>query len=236
MRAICIDNTTLKHLSITAGKEYHVLGIAMWESDIELLVDDDASRPGFIPLDLLSIVDSRLPDDWIFGSGEHAEFGRWARWGYERFATEFSHYEDLIERVPDALRCFEVQAKHYREKYPHDLRVVVKSIYVEDKVPLKSFFPENKDCFGAWVFVQIGPDIEKNDFVYQILVCTPNWIERKYQSLGAVWGRHMLIVFQYDPKHIQSEIEKYVAQRTGKSFWEIAQKISRVGVWEFEDD
>jgi hypothetical protein len=225
----------MKYIPITADKEYHVMAISLLRGTISMLVEGDDGRPWFIKLDQVSIADPRLPDDWFFGVSKEVEIGLWARWGYERFATDSFHHDHLIERQPEALRCFEAQAERYREEFPSDLRVIVKNIYVGDKIPLKSFCPERKDHFGAWVSVQIGPDIEEKTFIYQMLVCTPNWIENEYRSLNAVWGRHMLIVFQYDPNHIQSEIEKYVAQCTGKSFWEIAQKIARVGAWEFED-
>lgn len=236
MRILCTNNDLMRHIPITAGKEYHVAAISLLRGTISMLVEGDDGRPWFIELDQVSIVDQRLPDDWLFGVSKEAKNGLQARWGYERFVSDSFHHDYLIERHPEALRCFEAQAERYREEFPSDLRVVVKSIYVGDNIPLKSFCPDSKDCFGVWVSVQIGPDIEEKIFVYQILVCTPSWIAKEYQSHGAVWGRHMLIVFEYDQKHIQGEIEKYVARCTGKSFWEIAQKIARVGAWEFEDN
>lgn len=45
----------------------------------------------------------------------------------------------------------------------------------------------------------------------------------------------MLIVLCYDRDRIESEIAQYVDGCTGKDFWELAQKVARIGAWEFED-
>ncbi|NWE46956.1 hypothetical protein HX863_13910 [Pseudomonas gingeri] len=39
-----------------------------------------------------------------------------------------------------------------------------------------------------WLTVQIGPDDQEGGHLFQILVCTPDWIKSKYCSQGAVWG------------------------------------------------
>ena len=45
----------------------------------------------------------------------------------------------------------------------------------------------------------------------------------------------MLVVLEYDLDLIKERIVSYVEGCTGKDFWEIAQKISRIASWEFED-
>ncbi|WP_369684067.1 Imm8 family immunity protein [Pseudomonas gingeri] len=48
-------------------------------------------------------------------------------------------------------------------------------------------------------------------------------------------GQHMLIVFEYDKDLIVKEISNYVGGCSGKEFWDVAQKLSRIGAWEYED-
>ncbi|QOT80092.1 hypothetical protein F7R26_021630 [Cupriavidus basilensis] len=84
---------------------------------------------------------------------------------------------------------------------------------------------------------RVGSDDEEGGggHLYQILACTPARITREYGQAGAIWGRHMLIVFEFDPERIKSEITRYVNGCTGKDFSEMAQKVPRIGAWEFED-
>ncbi|APR39179.1 MULTISPECIES: immunity 8 family protein [unclassified Paraburkholderia] len=115
------------------------------------------------------------------------------------------------------------------------MKAIVKSIDTGSHVAFDKDLPEDQMCFGFWVTVQVGPDNEEGGHLYQILVCTPDWIKTKYLHAGAVWGRHMLIVSHYDCDRIKSEIARYVEGCTGKNFWELAQKVARIGAWEFED-
>lgn len=50
-----------------------------------------------------------------------------------------------------------------------------------------------------------------------------------------VSGRHYLLVRRYDLEAIRRYLHKY-AQHCGGSNWgEVAQKLGRLGMWEFED-
>jgi hypothetical protein len=69
-------------------------------------------------------------------------------------------------------------------------------------------------------------------------VCTPDWIKKHYlyqdESLSA-WGRHLLIVFHYDHEKIKNKLIQYLDSCTGRDWMEVAQKVARIGAWEFED-
>jgi hypothetical protein len=115
------------------------------------------------------------------------------------------------------------------------MKAIVKNIDLGSHIGFDEYCPEEEECFGLWLTVLVGPDNEEGGHLYQILVCTPDWITKKYHHTEAVWGRHMLIVFRYDSGHIRREIERYVEGCIGKDFGEIAQKVARIGAWEFED-
>jgi hypothetical protein len=115
------------------------------------------------------------------------------------------------------------------------MKAVLKSIDTGGQIAFESYWPEDLECFGLWLTVLTGPDDSEGGHLYQILVCTPEWIKKECLDRGAVWGRHMLIVPSFDPDQIKSEIVQYVEGCTGKDFGEIAQKVARIGAWEFED-
>lgn len=115
------------------------------------------------------------------------------------------------------------------------MKAIVKNIDLGSHIGFDEYCPEEDECFGLRLTVHVGPNDEEGVHLYQILVCTPEWIEKEYHHAGAVWGRHMLIVFRYDRERIKREIERYVEGCTGKDFGEIAQKVARIGAWEFED-
>jgi hypothetical protein len=50
-----------------------------------------------------------------------------------------------------------------------------------------------------------------------------------------MWGRHMLIVPDYDLKKIRAIIAQYSISCEGKDWEAVAKLLSRIGRWEFED-
>ncbi|QEY65370.1 hypothetical protein FXN65_26155 [Metapseudomonas lalkuanensis] len=115
------------------------------------------------------------------------------------------------------------------------MKAILKSIDMNGLVGFDDFQPEDEKDFGVWLTVQVGPDDQDGGHLFQIFICTPNWLKKECLSLGAVWGRHMLIVCEYDRGLIVKSISKYIESCTGDDFWGGAQKISRIGAWEFED-
>jgi hypothetical protein len=116
------------------------------------------------------------------------------------------------------------------------MKAIVKSMWIDSATQsLETYCPEDPKCFGLWVEMRVGPDNEEGAHDYRFIVCTPDWIKQEYGWEKSVWGRHMLIVFNYDLNLIAERVRSYVESCTGKDFWEMAQKISRIALWEFED-
>src|SRR5688500_16950175 len=55
----------LGQTSITAGKEYEVHAVAVFEGLVHVQVVDDLGYPGWRPAWLFDFVDSAVPTDWI---------------------------------------------------------------------------------------------------------------------------------------------------------------------------
>lgn len=116
------------------------------------------------------------------------------------------------------------------------MKAKLKEIYsLELTNPLEEFWPEDESNFGISVRLMIGPEDGAGSESFDILVCTPDWIKSQYSEEKCVWGRHMLIVLEYDFDLIRRQIEGYIAGCTGEDWLTIARKLSRMGAWEFED-
>jgi len=114
------------------------------------------------------------------------------------------------------------------------MRAKLKGISSPD-VDLPTYWPEDEACFGFLIEMQVGPECKEGADLFQITVCTPDWIKAKCSARKAVWGRHMLIVFEFDLAEIESTISRYVENCTADDWPSLALKLSRIGGWEYED-
>lgn len=98
---------------------------------------------------------------------------------------------------------------------------------------LENYQPEERDCFSLWVNLKIGPVDEVGTDYFRVNVCTPEWL-CKHHWLPELM-RHTLLVRKYDLDEITKTITDYIDQCAGNDWMEIAQKLSRVFAWEYED-
>lgn len=102
-----------------------------------------------------------------------------------------------------------------------------------DLCDLDVYFPEEIDNFIMSLTLTIGPVSEVGSNYFYVRVCTPEWL-CKHQWLPELM-RHTLLVRKYDLGEITKTITDYIDQCEGKDWMEIAQKLSRVFAWEYED-
>ena len=115
------------------------------------------------------------------------------------------------------------------------IRAQVKAIYAGGVDALKDHVPHDPANFFLNVTVMVGPYGERGEESFDLYVCTPAWIAEKCERDGFVNGRHLLIVRDYDPDLIESLITKLVESCQGNSWEDVAEKVGRIGYWEFED-
>jgi hypothetical protein len=108
----------------------------------------------------------------------------------------------------------------------------LKSLSSTDTPSLETFQPEGP--FGIYVFAMIGPANTPGEESFGITVCTPGWFEQNMKS-KVTSGRHHLFVKKYNYEDLESFIMGYCRTCTGNSWTEVAQKVARIGYWEFED-
>ncbi|WP_100550811.1 immunity 8 family protein [Caedibacter taeniospiralis] len=114
------------------------------------------------------------------------------------------------------------------------MRAKLKEFYSLD-LDIDSYWSDQLDNFGFWVRAMIGPEGEEGVESFDIRICTPKWLISKYSAEEVLFGRHMLIVFEYDLDRIKNKISRYCDSCFGETWQEIANKLSRIGYWEFED-
>ena len=103
---------------------------------------------------------------------------------------------------------------------------------------MSSFVPDSEDCFGFWCEASIGRSDGEGADLFQFCVCTPAWLieERRRGLIDEVsLLRGLILVFSYDYEAVVNLVQAYARSCEGKTWGEIAAKLSRVGLWEFED-
>ena len=112
---------------------------------------------------------------------------------------------------------------------------LIKFYSVEVNQNLSEYKPKEYDNFGFCATFTVGePGTEGSDN-FEIIICTPKWLTLKYSKSDIVFGRHYLIVFEYNYNNILNELNKYIEELTADSWEELGEKIGRIGQWEFED-
>jgi Immunity protein 8 len=81
----------------------------------------------------------------------------------------------------------------------------------------------------------VGPVGEKGEESFDVVVCTPQWLDETLADEDLLIGRHRLIVKEYSFPRIEQFIRNYVNAWSGDSWEEIGAKVGRLGKWEFED-
>ncbi len=122
------------------------------------------------------------------------------------------------------------------------MKAVIKSIHSADltvaEKDIYEYVPLEKDFFGFDLSVEVGILGEEGQEIFNFFVASPKYLTEKYykqKGEKAIFGRHLIIAFEYDFHKIYALIDDYV-KKLEESNWEnLAGKINRIGHWEFED-
>lgn len=100
-------------------------------------------------------------------------------------------------------------------------------------VDLRSGVQEGRD--GIAIRFLAGPRGMAGEESFDLLVCTPRWIAEQVNLTGLIVGRHLIIVDRIDLDAVAQYIRGYIAGLDEPTWPELAAKIGRIGMWEFED-
>jgi hypothetical protein len=110
--------------------------------------------------------------------------------------------------------------------------------YLEDRQPV------DRDCFELWVTLSIGSSDENGSTLYELCICTPKWLERRFEKCAnkkkdVQWGRHLLIVASFEPETIKlaikQKLQEIVDRHPNDNGVELSKKFARYAHWEYED-
>jgi hypothetical protein len=112
------------------------------------------------------------------------------------------------------------------------IRAELKRLHSPDVFNLEDFQPDGS--FGILVQAMVGPSSAPGEESFGIIVCTPAWFADR--MAGDIYpGRHHLFVRRYDFHLLKKYLERYCSTCTVASWHEVAEKLGRLGHWEFED-
>jgi hypothetical protein len=95
--------------------------------------------------------------------------------------------------------------------------------------------PPNPKHFGVSLVLVIGEKDSLGEEFFDLYVCTPSWLAEGMKKDDIEMGRHYLFMAEYNYKRLITWIEDYVASCASETWAECTAKLSRLGMWEFED-
>ncbi|MFF2372013.1 Imm8 family immunity protein [Agromyces sp. NPDC058110] len=84
----------------------------------------------------------------------------------------------------------------------------------------------------------VGPADGPGEESFDITVCTPEWLARACSATGGIYdARHHVIVNldEFDKRALHDWLLLRVERVKGDNWAEIAERLGRLGAWEFED-
>ncbi|MFC7219753.1 immunity 8 family protein [Streptomyces polyrhachis] len=114
------------------------------------------------------------------------------------------------------------------------MKAVVRHFLSPD-VDFNTYWPEDVEDVGFLVQMLVGPEGGPGEESFGVMVCTPRWLGREVQRSGPLIARHFLVIPEYDPPKIQEFLRNRVEAFAASTWTELAEKIGRIGYWEFED-
>jgi len=80
-----------------------------------------------------------------------------------------------------------------------------------------------------------GPEGGFGEESFDVLVCTPSWLDLRVHENGPLLGRHYLVVKSWDAVSVKGYLTEAVEAEEAGTWQELASKLGRIGKWEFED-
>jgi hypothetical protein len=114
------------------------------------------------------------------------------------------------------------------------VRAVVRGFHSPDG-DLDRYVPGDPEDVGLLVQVMAGPAGKPGEESFDVVVCTPRWLERRVREEGPLIGRRYLVIERWDATRIRLYLAEAVESKEAPTWPELATKIGRIGKWEFED-
>ena len=114
------------------------------------------------------------------------------------------------------------------------MRARLKSLSSDEIPDLARFTPTDPSEFAVPLVLEVGPLGLRGKERFELRVVTPRWLEARHGRRGAVPGRGLLLVFEWDLPRLKSFLAKEVERCSGRTWPEVARKVGRLAEWEGE--
>lgn len=115
------------------------------------------------------------------------------------------------------------------------MKAEIKAVLSPDVDDLSHFSPDDPEIFGFSMQLLIGPTQAEGEESFDMMICTPKWLLETFPKDRILLGVHHLIVFEYNYQALMKYLNHYVETLDGETWTELAQKLTRLGAWEFEN-
>ncbi len=112
------------------------------------------------------------------------------------------------------------------------MRARLKALRSDDIPDLARFSPADPAAFAVPLVLEVGPLGLRGKEEFRLLVVTPRWLEERHGRRGAVPGRGLLLVFEWDLPRLRAWLAKEVERCSGRTWPEVARKVGRLAEWE----
>ena len=114
------------------------------------------------------------------------------------------------------------------------MRAALRALISFDVQDLSSWSPGSED-WSLGLGILAGPDDGRREESFDLTVCSAGWLALLARRDGVVDGRHHLVVDGFNWPSVRSYIERRVQQCEGAAWRDVAEQLSRLDYWEFED-
>ncbi|HVK37691.1 MAG TPA: immunity 8 family protein [Candidatus Kapabacteria bacterium] len=108
-------------------------------------------------------------------------------------------------------------------------------LFSMDGDDLSGYVPTDSRNFCLAMRLIAGPAGGEGEESFDFRVCTPDWLSASLTSGEIRLLRHILLVDEYNYSKTYRFVSDFVESCTGEGWDVIAEKLSRLGYWEFED-
>jgi hypothetical protein len=116
------------------------------------------------------------------------------------------------------------------------MRARLKTLRSDEIPDLARWVPPEPDDFAVPLVLEVGALGLRGRERFDLLVVTPRWLETRHGRRGAVVGRGKLLVFEWSYERVRAFLAKEVEACTGRTWPELARKVSRIADWEGEGE
>jgi len=106
-----------------------------------------------------------------------------------------------------------------------------------DLEPYPATLQAEPESFSFIARMFIGPLDRPGEESFDVVVCSPEWLAARCREVGLYDARHHLVVNveQFDKRQLGTWLESRVSSAEAETWTGIAERLGRLGYWEFED-